>query len=122
MSVVDHSVDIGGMYHFTFAIPGILLSHNILPSLLLILYPIQAYRLCLSKCHLNFIVIHTFLDKVYSCYRNGLDDGRDMRSFSGLYFLLGITAYFIVVLSHAMSSYLFISQWFAIGTGFLSLL
>ena len=40
-----------------------------------------------------------------------------MRSFSGLYFLLGITAYFIV-LSHAMSSYLFISQWFAIGTGF----
>ena len=38
-----------------------------------------------------------------------------MRSFSGLYFLLGIIAYF-VALSRTMSSYLFISHWFAIGT------
>ena len=120
VSEVDPSVDIGGMYHLTFAIPGILISliFNILPPLLLILYPIRAFRSCLSKCHLNFIVIHIFLDKVYGCYRNGLDGGRDMRSFSGLYFLLGITAYFTVLLSHAMSSYLYVSRWFAIGTLF----
>ena len=41
-----------------------------------------------------------------------------MRSFSGLYFLLGIIAYFIVVLTRAMSSYLYVSQWFAMGTVF----
>ena len=121
VSVVDHSVDYGSLYHLAFAIPVFLISiiFNILPPLLLILYPIRAFRSCLSKCHLNFIVIHIlFLDKVYGCYRNGLDGGRDMRSFSGLYFLLGITAYFTVLLSHAMSSYLFISQWFAMVTVF----
>ena len=118
VSTVDHSVDYGGMYHLAFAIPGVLISllFNITPPLLLILYPIRAFRSCLSKCHLNFIIIHTFLDKVYGCYRNGLDGGRDMRGFSGLYFLLGIIAYFIVALSRTMSSYLFISHWFAIGT------
>ena len=121
VSVVDHSVDYGSLYHLAFAIPGVLISliFNITPPLLLILYPIRAFRSCLSKCHLNSIIIHTFLDKVYGCYRNGLDGRRDMRSFSGLYFLLEIIAYFIVALSRAMSSYLFISQWFAIGTVFL---
>ena len=120
VSTVDHSVDYGSLYHLAFAIPGvlILLIFNILPPLLLILYPIRAFRSCLSKCHLNFIVIHTFLDKVYGCYRNGLDGRRDMRSFSGLYFLLGIIAFFIVALSRAMSSYLFINRWFANGTVF----
>ena len=117
VSVVDHSVDIGGMYHLSFAIPGIFISlvFNILPPLLLVLYPIRAFRSCLSKCHLNFIVMHTFLDKVYSSYRNGLDGRRDMRSFSGLYFFLEIAANITVLLSHLMSSYLYVSRWFAIG-------
>ena len=108
VSEVDQSVAYGGMYHLVFAIPGIFISliFNILPLLLLILYPIRAFRSYLSKCHLNSIILHTFLDKVYAYYRNSLDGGRDMRSFSGLYFLLGIIAYFIVVLTRAMSSYL----------------
>ena len=117
VSVVDHSVDFGGMYHLSFAIPGIFISlvFNILPPLLLVLYPVRAFRSCLSKCHLNFIVMHTFLDKVYSSYRNGLDGRRDMRSFSGLYFFLVIAANITVLLSHLMSSYLYVSRWFAIG-------
>ena len=120
VSEVDQSVAYGGMYHLSFAILGIYISliFNIIPPLLLILYPIQAFRSCLSKCHLNSIVLHTFLDKVYACYRNGLDGGRDMRSFSGLYFLPGIIVYFTAALSRAMSSYLFISRWFAMGTVF----
>ena len=120
VSEVDQSVAYGGMYHLSFAIPGIFISiiFNILPLLLLILYPIRAFRSCLSKCHLNSIILHTFLDKVYACYRNSLDGGRDMRNFSGLYFLLGIIAYFTAILSHTMSSYLFISRWFAMGTVF----
>ena len=117
VSVVDHSVDIGGMYHLSFAIPGIFISlvFNILPPLLLVLYPVRAFRSCLSKCHLNFIVMHTFLDKVYSSYRNGLDGRRDMSSFSSLYFFLEIAANITVLLSHLMSSYLYVSRWFAIG-------
>ena len=66
---------------------GILTSllFNVLPALLLVLYPCQFFRSCLSIYHLNFIIMYTFMDKVYSCYRNDLNGGRDMRSFSGLY-------------------------------------
>ena len=117
VSVVDHSVDYGSLYHLSFVISGVLISliFNILPPLLLILYPIRIFRSCLSKCHLNSIVLHTFLDKVYACYRNGLDGGRDMRIFSGLYFFLILTAYFTVLLTRAMNSYLSVSRWFTIG-------
>ena len=88
----------------------------ILPPLLLILYPIKRFRLFLSKCHINFVAIHIFMDKVYSCYKDGLNGGRDMRSFSGLYFVLRITAYLCAVLSHLMKPFLHINHWFAIGT------
>jgi hypothetical protein len=34
------------------------------------------------------LVLNTFVEKFYGCYRNGLDGGRDMRSFAGLYFIV----------------------------------
>ena len=66
----------------------LLLVFNILPPLLLILYPTRAFRRCLSKCHINSHTIIVFTDKIQNCYSNGLDGGRDMRSFSGFYFYL----------------------------------
>ena len=118
--LVDHSLKFGGVYHLSFVIPGVLVSliFNILPPLMLILYPIQSFRTCFSKCHLNFAVINTFLDKVHGCYRNGLDAGRDMRSFSGLYFFLQVVAYFTYLLSCAMRSYFYVNPWFGVGTIF----
>ena len=41
-----------------------------------------------------------------------------MRSFSGLYFLLRLAAYLPSVLSHLLSSYFYINEWFTIGTTF----
>ena len=88
----------------------------VLPPLLLILYPIKMFRSCLSKCHGNFIAMDVFTDKVYSCYKDGLDGGRDMRSFSGLYFFVRITAYICVLISHLTKSFLHINLWVAVGT------
>ena len=115
VSVLDHSIDIGSAHHLLLTIPVILVSltFNLLP-LLLVLYPIQVFRSCFIKCRLNFIIMHTFLDKVYGCYRSGLEGGKDMRSFSGLYLFLGIMTYFTVLLSHEMRVH--INKWFAIGT------
>ena len=61
---------------------------NFLPTILLIFYPLnfRHFRALLSKCRLNGIVLNTFVEKFNGCYRNGLDGGRDMRSFAGLYF------------------------------------
>ena len=88
--LVDLSVNYGSLCHLTITIPVLLFSlvFNILPPIVLACYPFQVFRSCLSKCHLNFVAVNIFIDRVHSCYRNGLDGGRDMRSFSGLYFFL----------------------------------
>ena len=119
VSVVDQSVKFGGIHHLSLAIPGILVSFVfILPPLVLTLYPVRIFRKCLSKCHLNVIVVNIFLDKVYGCYRNGLDGGRDTRSFSGIYFFLQIVVCFIYSLSHAIGPHVGVSPWFGSGTVF----
>ena len=114
---VDHSVDYGNAYHLSFAIPVILTSivFNILPPLLLVLYPFQFFKSFLSKYHLNFITMHTFMDKAYSCYRNGLDGGRDMRSISGLYFFMAFIVYIVMVLFRVVRKYIYVNQLSTIG-------
>ena len=83
-------------------------------------YPIRAFRSCLSRCHLNFVAMHIFVDKVHSCYRNGLDGGRDMRSLSGLYFFLQFIVGLSLLLSHLANRYsnVYIDKWFFLGTFF----
>ena len=85
---IDQSVIYGSTEHLLFAVPAAILSFalSLLPALFLTLYPIRPFRVLFSKCRLDGIVINTFLEKFYSCYRTGLDGGRDMRSFAGLYF------------------------------------
>ena len=85
---IDQTVIYGSTEHLLFAIPAAILSFvlSTLPAVFLTLYPIRLFRVLFSKCRLDGIVINTFMEKFYSCYRTGLDGGRDMRSFAGLYF------------------------------------
>ena len=39
----------------------------------------------MSRCRIDLIAVKIFVDKIQSHYRNGLDGGKDMRSFSSLY-------------------------------------
>ena len=114
--LVDQSVLYGSKYHLLFAIPAVMISlvFNVLPLLLLILYPTKAFRSCLSKFHLNSIVLNIFIEKIQGCYRNGLDGGRDMRNFSGLYFFLRIVPFLITALLINNS----FAQWYYYGTLF----
>ena len=77
-----------------------MLIFTFLSPLLLLLYPIKMFRSCLSKCHLNSFTINIFTDKIQSCYRNGLDGGRDMRSFSAFYFILRMSVHILSLLFH----------------------
>lgn len=83
----DPSMSCNDLQHLKITTPATvaIIVFSILPTLLLVLYPIRSFRTCLLKCTLDGIVITVFVDKFYSCYRNGLEGGRDMRSFSGLY-------------------------------------
>ena len=76
-AVVDLNVQVGSKEHLVFMIPAamIFLVYNILPPLLLIFHPFKAFRTCLSRCHLDIIAVNIFVEKLNSCYRNGLDGG-----------------------------------------------
>ena len=100
----------GGTNHLSFAIPASFVGCLVfLLVLLLILYPFKHFRdfYFFSKCgFLNCTsVTIIFVEKFHSCYRNGLDRGRDMKSFSGLYFGLRIVSTFYFI------TYRFLPQW-----------
>ena len=91
-SITDPSVDFTSKEHLPYAIVSIaiFLFAVFPPVILLAIYPVQAFRSLLFKClpkqsrgPLNF-----FVEKYYSCYRDGVDGGRDMRSLASLYFFM----------------------------------
>ena len=83
----DYNITYGSSKHIAITAVSLLiiLVFNVLPALLLVLYPLKIIRACLSKYHLDTLCLSTFMDKFHGCYRNGLNGGRDMRSFAGLY-------------------------------------
>ena len=86
----DPSISCKDIGHLKITVPAlvVLILFNILPALLLVLYPLRLFRICLSKFKLDWIAITVFVEKFHGCYRDGLNGGRDMRSLSGLYFFL----------------------------------
>ena len=90
---IDLTVPYGSTEHLLAAIPAILVCcvFNILPALLLLLYPIKGFGVCLSKCNTRFQNrLRHFVEKFYGCYRTHAEDdgGKDMRSFAALYFII----------------------------------
>ena len=83
---------------------------NILPMVLLFLYPCGWFRKCLSFCGASNHVLHTFMEAFQGCYRH---QPRDCRYFAALYLLLRIlnnlsSVAFIYRPSLAVSCFLFI--------------
>ena len=79
------------------------------PVVLLIVYPIKVFRLLLFKCHLSTRTIaslNIFVEKYYSCYRDGTDGGKDMRSLASMYFVLRVI-HILVFQMTSLSSSLF---------------
>ena len=74
------------------------------PVCLLLLYPVGIFQRLLSKCTSNRfrIIIHIFVEKFQSCYRDGPDSAKGIRSFSGFYFLLRFIIYLAIALNHLM--------------------
>ena len=91
-SFTDPSVDFVSKEHLPYAAVSIVifLLAVLSPVVLLALYPIQAIRSLLFKCLPKRSIgpLNIFVEKFYSCYRDGLDGGRDMRSLASLYFFI----------------------------------
>ena len=79
--------------HAPYVVVGalILLVFGLLPALLLAVYPSRRLRsLLLLHClgGRSNAALNIFMEKFYSCYRDGLDGGRDMRSFAPLHLFI----------------------------------
>ena len=86
----DPSIDYFDDVHVVYSVAAVLILFVmvLLPALLLTFYP---FRVCRSMCHLvgqTRFILHLFVEKFCSCYKDGLDGGRDMRIFASLYFYL----------------------------------
>ena len=112
VSGLDPSVDYFSKVHAPFAMIAllILIGPVILPVLLLALYPIRMFRSLLEKCRLSGnsrAAVNLFVEKFYNCYRDGLDGGKDMRSFVILPFLLRLTVFVGVLLQGLIAFWFF---------------
>ena len=124
---IDPSIDYMGRTHLGFTVVALLICivFNILPFLYLTLYPFGAFQRCLTKCRLDFIAVNTFADKIHSCYKNGLDGGRDMRSLSGIYFFSMIVMFLFAGMFHNFENFIhskLINVQFSIGVSALIML
>ena len=63
----------------------------VFPVLILMLYPTKLCSQCLSKCRMDGrprTILLTFVEKFHSSYKDGLDGELDLRSVSGIHFLI----------------------------------
>lgn len=92
VAYADMSMSCYSKEHIPYIVVGYLTLFGLLAqTMLLILYPFKIFKAFLSKigvCGQLEIIITTFVEKFHDCYRDGLDGGKDMRSFSGLYLIL----------------------------------
>ena len=126
-TTIDPSIDYMGHTHLGFTVAAylIFIVFNLLPFLYLTLYPFGAFQRCLSKCRLDFVAVNTFADKIHSCYKNGLDGGRDMRSLSGMYFFSMIVMFLIAGMFQDLEKVIYsklIKVQFSIGVSALIML
>ena len=98
-SYTEPSVNFVSKEHLPFAAVSIVLFlFGVLPPVVLIaLYPIQAFRSLLFRCLPKRSIgpLNIFVEKFYSCYRDGLNGGRDMRSLASLYFIVLLLGYIL---------------------------
>ena len=97
----DGTVEYFGKQHFPYAILAIvvLIIFNILPLLLLCLYPCHCFQKIINlyspRCH----ALHTFMDAFQGHYKNGTNGTRDCRYFSAMYLLVRIAFFIIAALA-----------------------
>ena len=83
--------------HLPLIIPSLFIFLFLLlqPVFILTLYPFKVFRSLMFKCIPQRFkgYLNIFVEKYYYCYRDGLNGGRDMRSFAALYFFIILFSY-----------------------------
>ena len=86
----DANVPYFGERHLPFAVLSIivLVFYMILPALLLMFYPFRWFHRFLNFFPFRWYILHTFMDNIYGCYKDGTQpDTRDCRWFAAYFFI-----------------------------------
>ena len=88
-------VEYFGKQHLPYAVLALLLLtfFTLLPALLLFLYPCHFFQQFLNSIRCNFVTLRTFMDVFQGNYKDGTNNTKDLRFFSGIFFC----ARFIIV-------------------------
>ena len=91
----DGTIRYFGKQHLPYAILAIVILTlvNILPLLLLLLYPCQCFQKILNFCGVRCHVLHTFMDVFQGCYKNRTDGTCDRRWFPAVYLVTRIVVF-----------------------------
>ena len=111
-----------GPDHLPYAILALLslTVFNILPFLLLLLYPMKWFQRLLNRLNLSHLVLHTFVDSFAGCYKDGTEPGtRDCRYFAALFLFIRILYYVTYQATLTASFYGWAGLLFAIHTVFI---
>ena len=86
----DPSIEFFGREHAPYAVLAItvIIVFNILPALLLFLYPFSWCQKCINYCRCSFAGFHAFMDAFQGSFKNGTDGTYDCRSFAVIYLLV----------------------------------
>ena len=89
----DGSLEYFGKEHLPYGILAlaVLLVFNILPLLLLCVYPCRCFQRCLNRYRLRYQPLHTFMDAFQGHYKDGTNGTRDCRWFSALYLVVRLS-------------------------------
>ena len=99
----DGTIEFFGSEHLPYAIIAVMvvIIFNILPLLLLCLYPCRWFQKCLNHCKFQNQILHIFMDAFLGCYKDGTNGSCDCRWFAGLYLFFRIL---ILVLQGTINS------------------
>ena len=105
----DGTIEYFGKQHLPYAILAIviLILVNILPLVLLLIYPCQCFQKLLNFCKLRCRALHTFTDVFQGCYKNRTDGTYDRRWFSAVYLVtrFAFLAVFAMTQNYLMSCF-----------------
>ena len=95
----------------------LLFAFVIIPTLLLLFYPTLIFQRLLSRLTSNRvrIILNIFVEKFQSSYKNGLNDTKCRRSFSGFYLLLSAIIYVVQTINRSTFKF---ETWFVRGFTF----
>ena len=96
------SMEYFGHDHLPYAVLAIFMfvTFNLVPLLLLCLYPCRCFQSCLNCCRLNSHVLRTFMDAFQGCYKF---EPYDCRYWAAFYLLLRIAA--LTIFAFTQSGY-----------------